>query len=103
MGPVRGRFVNRIFFSVRKKISLLDLLPAPLFFVSLIRFVKHCIQRCLILFDQCDKQVILWLGADYFVIPNQLDLKAKLFVRSGKHSNMGGDASGLYFGAEFFF
>ena len=47
--------------------------------------------------DDGYKQVILWLGADYFVIPNQLDLKAKLFVRSGKHSNMGGDASGIYF------
>ena len=53
--------------------------------------------------DDGDKQVILWLGADFFIIPNQLDIKAKLFVRSGDHSNMGGDASGLYVGAEFFF
>ena len=53
--------------------------------------------------DDGDKQVILWLGADFFIIPNQLDIKAKLFVRSGDHSNMGGGASGLYVGAEFFF
>ena len=53
--------------------------------------------------DDGDSQVIIWLGAGYFVIPNQLDLKAQLFVRSGDHGNMGGDASGLYVGAEFFF
>ncbi|WP_298768755.1 transporter [uncultured Fibrobacter sp.] len=50
--------------------------------------------------DDGDKQINLWIGADYFVIPNQLDLKAKLIVRSGK---IGGDASGLYLGAEYFF
>ena len=50
-----------------------------------------------------DKQVILWLGAAYAIIPNQLDVKGQLFVRSGDHSEMGGDASGLYVGAEFFF
>ena len=50
-----------------------------------------------------DNQFILWLGAGYFVIPNQLELKAKLFVRSGDHAEMGGDASGIYVGAEFFF
>jgi hypothetical protein len=53
--------------------------------------------------DDGDSQVIIWLGAGYFVIPNQLDLKAQLFVRSGDHGNMGGYASGLYVGAEFFF
>ena len=50
--------------------------------------------------DDGNKQINLWLGADYFVIPNQLDLKAKLIVRSGK---IGGDATGLYVGAEYFF
>lgn len=53
--------------------------------------------------DDGDTQFILWLGASYFVIPKQLDVKAQIFVRSGDHSNMGGDASGLYAGAEFFF
>ena len=53
--------------------------------------------------DDGDNQVIIWLGASYFVIPDQLDVKAQLFVRSGDHGNMGGDASGLYVGAEFFF
>ena len=53
--------------------------------------------------DDGDNQFILWLGADYFVIPNQLDVSAKLFVRSGDHDNMGGDASGLNIGVEFFF
>jgi hypothetical protein len=50
--------------------------------------------------DDGHKQINIWLGADYFVIPNQLDLIAKLIIRSGK---IGGDASGLYVGAEFFF
>ena len=50
-----------------------------------------------------DNQFILWLGAAYSVIPNQLDVKGKLFVRSGDHPEMGGDASGIYVGAEFFF
>ena len=50
--------------------------------------------------DDGDKQINIWLGADYFVIPNQLDLKAKLIVRSG---DLDGDATGLYVGAEFFF
>ena len=50
--------------------------------------------------DDGNKQVTLWLGADYFVIPNQLDVWAKLIVRSGK---IGGDATGLNVGAEFFF
>ena len=50
--------------------------------------------------DDGHKQINLWLGADYFVIPNQLDIWAKLIVRSGK---IGGDASGLSAGAEFFF
>ena len=51
--------------------------------------------------DDGHKQINIWLGADYFVIPNQLDLIAKLFVRSGKVDD--GDATGLYVGAEFFF
>ena len=51
--------------------------------------------------DDGNKQINIWLGADYFVIPNQLDLIAKLFVRSGKVDD--GDATGLYVGAEFFF
>lgn len=51
--------------------------------------------------DDGNKQVNLWLGADYFVIPNQLDIWAKLIVRSGKVDD--GDASGLNVGAEFFF
>ena len=50
--------------------------------------------------DDGDKQVNLWLGADYFVIPNQLDVWAKLIVRSG---DIGGDATGINIGAEFFF
>ena len=50
--------------------------------------------------DRGDKHISLWLGADAFVIPNQLDIWAKLIVRSGK---IGGDASGLSAGAEFFF
>ena len=50
--------------------------------------------------DDGDKQVNIWLGADYFVIPNMLDVWAKLIVRSG---DIGGDATGLYVGAEFFF
>lgn len=50
--------------------------------------------------DDGDKQINLWLGADYFVIPNQLDVWAKLIVRSG---DIGGDATGLNVGAEFFF
>ena len=53
--------------------------------------------------DDGDKQIILWLGAAYSVIPNQLDVKGKLFVRSGDHPEMGGDATGIYAGAEFFF
>lgn len=53
--------------------------------------------------DDGDKQIIIWLGAGYAVIPNQLNVKAQLFVRSGDHDNMGGDASGLYIGAEYFF
>lgn len=52
--------------------------------------------------DDGDKHISIWIGADYFVIPNQLDLKAKLIVRSGKQS-LGGDASGLYVSAEYFF
>lgn len=52
--------------------------------------------------DDGDKHISIWLGADYFVIPNQLDLKAKLIIRSGDQS-LGGDATGLYVGAEFFF
>ena len=51
--------------------------------------------------DDGNKQVNLWLGADYFVIPNQLDIWAKLIVRSGKVDD--GDATGLNVGAEFFF
>ncbi|MBR4399039.1 MAG: hypothetical protein IKT05_07680 [Fibrobacter sp.] len=50
--------------------------------------------------DDGDKQVNIWLGADYFVIPNQLDVWVKLIVRSG---DIGGDATGLNAGAEFFF
>lgn len=53
--------------------------------------------------DDGDNQVIIWLGAGYFVIPDQLNVKAQLIVRSGDHGNMGGDASGLYAGVEFFF
>ena len=51
--------------------------------------------------DDGNKQINIWLGADYFVIPNQLDLIAKLIIRSGKVDD--GDASGIYLGAEFFF
>lgn len=50
--------------------------------------------------DDGDKQVNIWLGADYFVIPNMLDVWAKLIVRSG---DIGGDATGLNVGVEFFF
>ncbi|WP_407457077.1 hypothetical protein [Fibrobacter sp.] len=50
--------------------------------------------------DDGHKQINIWLGADYFVIPNQLDIWGKLIVRSGK---IGGDATGLSVGAEFFF
>ena len=50
--------------------------------------------------DDGDKQINLWLGADYFIIPNQLDVWAKLIVRSG---DIDGDATGLNVGAEFFF
>ena len=50
--------------------------------------------------DRGDKQVNLWIGADAFVIPNQLDIVGKLIVRSG---DIGGDATGIYAGAEFFF
>ena len=53
--------------------------------------------------DDGDHQIILWLGCGYFVLPNQLEIRGKLFVRSGDHDDMGGDASGLYVGAEFFF
>lgn len=52
--------------------------------------------------DDGDKHISIWLGADYFVIPNQLDLVAKLIVRSGSQL-LGGDATGLYVGCEFFF
>ena len=52
--------------------------------------------------DDGYKHISIWLGADYFVIPNQLDILAKLIVRSGKQE-LGGDATGLYVGAEFFF
>ena len=51
--------------------------------------------------DDGNKQVNLWLGADYFVIPNQLDIWLKLIVRSGKVDD--GDATGIKVGAEFFF
>lgn len=51
--------------------------------------------------DDGHKQINIWLGGDYFVIPNQLDLIAKLFIRSGKVDD--GDATGIYVGAEFFF
>lgn len=50
--------------------------------------------------DDGHKQINIWLGGDYFVIPNQLDLVAKILLRSGK---IDGDATGLYVGAEFFF
>ena len=53
--------------------------------------------------DDGDNQIILWLGASFAVIPNQLDVTGKILVRSGDHDNMGGDASGLYVGAEFYF
>ena len=52
--------------------------------------------------DRGDKHISLWLGADVFVIPNQLDLVGKLIVRSGDQT-LGGDATGIYAGAEFFF
>ena len=51
--------------------------------------------------DDGHKQINIWLGADYFVIPNQLDVIGKLFIRSGKVDD--GDATGLYVGVEFFF
>ena len=50
--------------------------------------------------DDGDKQINLWLGADCMIIPNQLSLRAQLMVRSGR---IGGEASGLYAGAEYFF
>lgn len=53
--------------------------------------------------DDGDHQVILWVGVGYFIIPNQLNVKGQVFVRSGDHDNMGGDASGFYFAAEYFF
>ena len=53
--------------------------------------------------DDGDHQINLWLGATYAIIPNQFDITGKLIVRSGDHDNMGGDASGLYGGCEFFF
>ena len=46
-------------------------------------------------------QIQIWLGAQYAVVPN-LSVLAKLIVRSGD-PEMGGDASGLYAGVEFFF
>ena len=52
--------------------------------------------------DRGDKHISLWLGADAFIIPNQLDLVGKLIVRSGDQK-LGGDATGIYVGAEFFF
>jgi hypothetical protein len=52
--------------------------------------------------DRGDKHISLWLGADAFIIPNQLDLVGKLIVRSGDQT-LGGDATGIYAGAEFFF
>lgn len=52
--------------------------------------------------DDGYKHISIWLGAGYFVIPNQLDVKAKLIVRSGKQE-LGGDATGLYVSAEYFF
>lgn len=53
--------------------------------------------------DDGDHQIIIWLGCGIYVIPKQLEVTGKLFVRSGDHDNMGGDATGLYVGAEFFF
>ena len=50
--------------------------------------------------DDGDKQINLWLGADCMIIPNQLNLRLQLIVRSGR---IGGEASGLYTGAEYYF
>ena len=50
--------------------------------------------------DDGDKQINLWLGSDFMIIPNQLNIRALLMVRSGR---IGGEASRLYVGAEYFF
>lgn len=50
--------------------------------------------------DSGDKQIVIWLGAGFAVIPNQMDIQAKLIVRSG---DMDGDATGLYAGVEYKF
>lgn len=48
-----------------------------------------------------NNQIQIWLGAKYAVAQN-FTILAKLIVRSGD-PEMGGDASGLYAGCEFFF